>query len=94
VLCVQPLPAGYDVGSVAVGDHGHLGRGRGAAELDEARVGQVAQREVICIHPASSPLGTARRHAGPDTIRWADGISLPIRPVRAPAQRLTSGSLT
>ena len=36
----------------AAADSGNLGRRRRAAELDEARIGQIAQREVVFIHPA------------------------------------------
>lgn len=52
VLGVEPFPAGHDLGPAATADGGNLGRRRRAADLDEARIGQIAQSEVIFIHPA------------------------------------------
>jgi hypothetical protein len=71
VLGVQPLPASPDLSLVgaggggdqaevaAAGCGGDLGDGRGAAEFGEARVGQVAQGEVVLVHPCSGFLGTS-----------------------------------
>jgi hypothetical protein len=52
VLGVKPFPAGHDLDSAAATNGGNLGRRWRAAELDEARIGQIAQREVVFIHPA------------------------------------------
>lgn len=52
VLGVKPFPAGHDLDPAAATNGGNLGRRWRAAELDEARIGQIAQREVVFIHPA------------------------------------------
>jgi hypothetical protein len=57
VLGVQPLPAGRDLGSVTAAGDGNLGGRRRTAEIDEARVGQVAQCEVVFIHRRSGSIG-------------------------------------
>jgi len=49
---VEPFPAGHHLGPAAAGHGGNLGCRRRAADLGEARTGQVAQREVVFIHPA------------------------------------------
>jgi hypothetical protein len=53
VLGVEPFPASRDLGPAAATNGGNLGRRWRTAELDEARLGQIAQREVVFIHPAS-----------------------------------------
>jgi hypothetical protein len=49
---VQPFPAGHDLDPAAGAHGGNLGRRGRAAKLDELRLGQIAQREVVFIHPA------------------------------------------
>ncbi len=48
---VQPLPAGLDLRLAQARGTGHLGRRGRAAEVDEARVRQVQQRDIVVIHP-------------------------------------------
>jgi hypothetical protein len=57
---VEPFPAGRDLGPAAATNGGNLGCRWRAAEPGEARIGQIAQREVVFIHPAFQFPGIAR----------------------------------
>jgi hypothetical protein len=67
---VEPLPAGHNLGQAAAADGGNLGRCRCAADLDEARIGQIAQREVVFIHPAFQLSRHSPVPGGPMVYGW------------------------